>query len=265
MTANAKLDRLREKKAFFTDIDGTLMLDNQPLTGATEFVNKLVRQGRLFYILTNNSSKTPQEYLEKFSGRGFNITEKNILISIQAALLYFKQNRIDTIYWVANRNVANYLSDNGFKFEVEHPQAILLTYDTELNYDKLTALTFLVRRGIPYYATHNDIVCPTKQGGIPDVGTFIKVIQMATGILPGKIFGKPDKSFIEPVLIQDQIRFDEAVIIGDRLYTDIKLAENSALTSVLVLSGETNREMYESGSIRADIVVDSIANLIEYI
>ncbi|MHA1793383.1 MAG: HAD hydrolase-like protein, partial [Promethearchaeota archaeon] len=153
----------------------------------------------------------------------------------------------------------------GFIFDDKEPEAILLTYDIELTYEKLEKLTYLVRKGIPYYATHPDIVCPTDRGSLPDIGTFIEVIRLTTGIVPNRIFGKPNKDFINPILKKHGLSYSDTVIIGDRLYTDIKLAENSDITSILVLSGETTRKAHEKASVKADIVVNSVAELIEFI
>ena len=88
---------------------------------------------------------------------------------------------------------------------------------------------------------------------------------MTTGILPNKVFGKPDKSFIDPILKKYGLTYKDAVIIGDRLYTDMKLAENSPITSVLVLAGETKREDYEESNNNIDIVISGLSELKKYL
>ena len=262
---NDKIKRLRDKKIFFIDRDGTLTLGNNIIDGSIDFLNKLKKTNKIFYVLTNNSSKTANEHLEKFNKIGLNLRKKNVVVSIQPAIAYLKKHKIKQIFWVANKSVSKYLFKEGFIFNGNDPQAVLLTYDNELTYKKIEKLTCLVRQGIPYYATHEDIVCPTANGSIPDIGTFIKVIEMTTGVLPNKIFGKPNKSFIDPILEKYKLTYNDAVIIGDRLYTDIKMAENSDITSVLVLSGETTREDYENSRIKSDIIVQNISGLTNFI
>lgn len=262
---NDEIKSLRDKKIFFIDRDGTLTLGNNIIDGSISFLNELKNTNKIFYVLTNNSSKTVSEHLEKFNKIGLNLRKKNVLVSIQSAIAYLKKHKIKQIFWVANKSVSQYLLKEGFIFNSNNPQAVLLTYDDELTYKKIEKLTCLVRHGISYYATHGDVVCPTANGSVPDIGTFIKVIEMTTGILPNKIFGKPNKSFIDPILEKYKLTYNETVIIGDRLYTDIKMAENSDITSVLVLSGETKREDYENSKIKSDIIVSDLAQLIEYL
>jgi len=122
-----------------------------------------------------------------------------------------------------------------------------------------------LRCGVPYYVTHGDFVCPTENGPIPDIGTFIKMIETTTGMLPNKMFGKPDKSFIDHILQKYGLTYKDTIVIGDRLYTDIELAKNSSITSILVLIGETKREDYEESEIRSDIVISNLFDLTKYI
>jgi len=258
---NYNIKNLKDKKIFFIDRDGTLTLGNNIIDGVIEFLDKLKNKNKIFYVLTNNSSKTAKEHLKKFNQIGFNLEEKNILVSIQPTLKYLQEHKIKKVFWVANKIVSSHLINEGFIFDDENPQAVLLTYDNEINYKKLEKLTHFVRKGIPYYVTHEDVVCPTVNGDIPDIGTFIKVIEMTTGILPNKVFGKPNRNFIDPTLREHNLTYNDAVVIGDRLYTDIKMAENSDITSVLVLSGETKREDYEDSRIRADIIVPNLKEL----
>jgi len=255
---------LDSKKIFFIDCDGTLALGDKPLEGAADFINELKKRKKIIYILTNNSSKIPGQHLAKFKHLQLDLDENNILVSTQAALEYFKELKIKEIFWLANEKVAEYITKLGFNFNEKTPQAVLLTYDNTITYAKLEKFIHHLRNNIPYYATHEDIVCPDPNGYLPDIGTFIKLIEMTTGILPKKIFGKPNKDFIEPIIKKHNLTHNDAVIIGDRLYTDMKLAENSQITSVLVLTGETKQEDYKKSSIRCDIVVANLAELMRY-
>ena len=123
----------------------------------------------------------------------------------------------------------------------------------------------MLRKGCKYYATHIDIVCPTEQGDIPDIGSFIDVIEKSTLMRPIKTFGKPTKFFLDYILDVLGCAASETVLIGDRMYTDISLTNGSEVTSVLVLSGETDRAKYEASIIDADIILPSIKSLVNYI
>ncbi len=265
MLFNTKISTLKNKKVFFIDLDGTLKLGDQVIDGSIDFLEMLQRKKKKFFLFTNNSSRTAKQYQEKFSQLGLSVDIENVLVSLQPAITYFRQNKIRKIYYVANENVSRYLLKQGFIFEDKSPDAVLLTYDDQVTYDKLKSCSSLVRKGIPYYATHSDVVCPTPDGDIPDIGTFIKLIEMTTGIVPNMVFGKPNKNFLLPILKDLKISPDDAVIVGDRLYTDIILGKNSNICSVLVLSGETKREGYEDSDVRADVIVPNIKELIGYL
>ncbi|HPN54302.1 MAG TPA: HAD-IIA family hydrolase [Candidatus Moranbacteria bacterium] len=262
---NEKIEELKNKKIFFIDRDGTLTIENETISGALDFINVLKKKNRKFFVATNNSSRTPKEHLARFNKIGLGLKECNILVSSASAVAFLKQKKIKKVFWVANKNVSKYFSEEGLKYEEKNPEAILLTYDDEINYQKIQKLTNFVRKGIPYYATHMDVVCPAKDGVIPDIGTFIKIVEMTTGILPNKFFGKPDKSFIDPILKKYGFTYRDAVIIGDRLYTDMKLAENSPITSVLVLTGETKREDCEFAENKIDIIISNLICLRKFI
>ncbi|MHA1682824.1 MAG: HAD-IIA family hydrolase [Promethearchaeota archaeon] len=260
------LTGLREKKIFFLDRDGTLTLGSQVIPGANKFLDRLVERRKIFYVLTNNSSKTPLEHFQRFKELGLHVELENVLVSIQAAISFMRTSGYKKVFWIATRAQSAFIEENGFEYDEETPEAIMLTYDTELTYEKLVKLTFLVRNNeIPYIATHPDIVCPTERGSVPDIGTIIKMMEMTTGRVPDRVFGKPEIGFVSPVLERHGLSLEDAVIIGDRLYTDIKLAGDTGLTSILVLTGESTREDHENSDVKADFVVESLEELLDYI
>ena len=250
------------KKIVFLDGDGTLYLGKQILPGAKELLNHLEKNHIQPVICTNNSSKTPAYYAQQLQTMGFSVSEKNILVSIQPALSFFKKNKITSIYYAANKAVGNYIQDEGFTYTTQNPQAVLLTYDTELDYEKITLMTRFIQQGIPYFATHCDWVCPTEQGPLPDIGTFIDLLEKATNQRPHRFFGKPELDMILPHLEKHNCSLNEVVMIGDRLYTDIAMGKNNALTTILTLTGETTLPSYERQSIRATLIVETLEELL---
>jgi len=251
---------LKNKKFFLLDKDGTLSLGNQILEGTESFIEALRNSNKQFSVATNNSSKTGNSHLINLNKMGLNFSKDNMIVSLDVAIDYLQSKNIKKLFWVANQSVSAYL-ENFFIYEENTPERILVTFDTELNYNKLLTLTDLLHKDIPYYVTHNDIVCPTEKHDIPDVGTFIKLMEMTTGRSPDISFGKPSQYYINYIKKRFSVKESDMVIIGDRLYTDIKLAENNDITSILVLSGETTQEEYNVSPINADIVVNSVSDL----
>lgn len=261
---NPAVERLAEKKLFIVDGDGTLFIGSRPLPGAREFLDRLAALGKKYYLMTNNSSKSRRRHYEELKALGFPLAEDQVLVSTEAAALFLKESGMKRIFWAANREVAASLEAEGFVYDDQRPQALLLTYDTEITYAKLQRLVELVRAGIPYFATHPDQVCPAPQGALPDIGCFIDLVRSVTGASPARIFGKPEPAFLEPVLKRHGIPASETVVVGDRLYTDIRLARNAGAVPVLVLSGETTRILYEESELQADVVAPGLEVLLPF-
>lgn len=262
---NNSLKYLCNKKIFFFDRDGTLTLGDSLISRADECLEKLNYKGKKYFIMTNNSSATPEEHIVKMNEFGLRVHIDNVLVSTDHAINFLLKNNLKNVFWMAKESVSRYLIRCGLIYDDQRPQVLLLTWDTEMTYQKLVKFCYLVQLGIPYYATHPDITCPTKHGPIPDIGTTIKIIELTTGVLPTHVFGKPDKGFLETKLNDLGLTPNEAVVIGDRLYTDIQIAKNINCLSVLVLSGETTRFDYKSSVLKADIVVNSVADLVPFL
>ena len=187
---------IKEKKCVVFDGDGTLYLGDKLLPGAIAFLDALNNEGIPYYICTNNSSKTPEEYVEKYTKLGLKFDKNTILISSHAAIHNLKQRSLTRPYIVGTRSVLEWLESQGIHHEETNPNSVLLTYDTELTYSKIESTTHLIRKGLPYFATHPDMVCPTDKGPIPDVGTWIEMFEVATGRKPDAIFGKPSTTIL---------------------------------------------------------------------
>lgn len=262
---NERLRDLAARRVFFLDRDGTLTLSERKLPHVDAFLAKLRATGRRFFVLTNNSSKSPRRHWENFRRMGLDVAEADVLVSVQPALAHLRKAGATRLHLVANAEVTEYVRAEGFDPAAADPQAVLLTYDTEITYAKLLALVAHLRRGVPYYATHVDVVCPTPDGPVPDIGTTIRTIEMTLGVTPVRAFGKPSHDFVRPVLGALGMDFRDAVVVGDRLYTDLALARGTEMLSVLVLTGETTREAHAASADRADIVVPDLSALIPWL
>lgn len=262
---NKELDNLKNKKVIFLDRDGTIINGSNQIPGANDFLIKARKKGMKIFLLTNNSSKTRFEHWKSIKKSGIEIYSNEIILSTDICISELKKLGFSNLFWIANKSVNKYLIHAGFVFDDKNPQAVLLTYDNTITYKKLIQIISFIKKDLPYFATHIDKVCPTEDGLVPDIGSFIDIIKLCTMKTPIRTFGKPGLEQIDSILCEINLKYEDSIIIGDRLYTDIKVAQGNAITSVLVLSGETTRTLYEASEIRADIIVDSIKDLIEYI
>ncbi len=248
---------------FLFDMDGTLYLGENKLEGASELIEKLKQKNIITVFLSNNSSKNKIDYYKKLNKLNIQCEMDDIFTSLSATILKLKEYNIKKIYPVATPSMEKELLENGFEFDDTDPDAIVMGFDKTLNYKKITKTYELLKKGKRYIATHPDILCPTETGFIPDIGSFIAMFEKATGRLP-EIIGKPNTAMVETVLKKYGKTKDQCAMVGDRLYTDMRMAIDSNITSILVLSGETKKEDYYKSEMKIDIVVNSVKDLLEY-
>lgn len=232
---------LHSKKVIILDLDGTVYVGNEPIIQAINFINKNWNRFK-FYFMTNNSSKTKEDYVEKLSRMGVkNLTNENIITPIEPLITFLKSENIRNIFCIGTESFKLKLTKNGIQCNDIYSsdiEAVVVGYDTELTYDKLKNASLLLHdKNIKFYATHGDNVCPTEDGFIPDIGSILALLNITVKRSPEKIFGKPNLGILEEVL--KEFKKEEVLIVGDRLYTDKKLADNADIDFVLVLSGET--------------------------
>ena len=156
----------------------------------------------------------------------------------------------------------------GINFDSNNPMVIVLGNDTEITYKKLERVLTHVYRGVPYLLTHSDLSRPTLNGQMPDVGVWSSIVQELTGVLPLRIFGKPDPTILTklPVGSEDPfastLNHQNSVIIGDRVDTDIKLGLNAGISTILVLSGATSEETFQTHQVSPTFVINSVKDLL---
>jgi HAD superfamily hydrolase (TIGR01450 family) len=150
----------------------------------------------------------------------------------------------------------------GFEICTSSPEFVLVGYDTELTYDKLVTVCGLINKGVDYIATHCDLICPSEQGAIPDIGTIINMLTTTTGKKPYKVFGKPEVELINDICKNKGLAKSDVLMIGDRLYTDIKMAVNASIDSLLVLSGDTSRDELENSNILPTYVLKDFSEIL---
>ncbi len=253
-------------RCFLLDMDGTFYLGNQLIEGSLDFLDALGRTGRQCLFLTNNSSKSADFYKQKLARMGVPERFRNVLTSGQAAARYVT-NRFPgkKAFLLANQIETKEMEALGVQIDQEHPDYVLIAFDTELDYHKMTMLCDHVRAGLPYIATHPDFNCPTETGFIPDIGATIAYVKASTGREPDVVIGKPNSGIVEETLRVTGLKKEEMAMVGDRLYTDIATGVNFGMLSILVMSGETTAEMAEASPIKPGLTFGRLADMIPYL
>jgi len=255
------IEKLRHIRCFLMDMDGTIYLGNQLLPGAQGWLDLLNENGIPYYFLTNNSSRSRVEYVEKFAHLGLDVPQEKIFTSGEATAIYLHQHFAGaTLYVVGTPALIAEFERNGFELTDNDPDVAVLGFDTTLTYEKLWKLCVLVTAGKPFIATHPDINCPTEDGFKPDIGSMIELVATSTGRRPDVIIGKPNRPIVDALVQKTGFAVEEHCMVGDRLYTDIALGR-WGMTTALVLSGETQVEDLARSEYQPDILAADIAEM----
>lgn len=254
---------MKEIRLYVLDMDGTVYLGDRLLPGALEFLQAVSKRGAAYLFLTNNSSRTADQYVARLRGMGVPVSDDGVLTSGDATIeLLRSEGKYQRLYVVATRPVSDMFARAGFTLTAQDAQAVVLTYDTTLTYEKLETLCLLLRRGLPYIATHPDFNCPDPRGPVPDIGSFMACIEASTGRRPDLVVGKPNPGILRGAMLRCAVEPEETMMVGDRLYTDIAAARNAGVNATLVLTGETTREMVRGADQQPDLVVDSLLQIL---
>ena len=253
---------IQNTACFLFDLDGTVYLGDQLLPGAKSLLNFLDESGTPYYFLTNNSSRSREEYAKKLAGYGLSAKSDRIFSSGMATATYLKKQKpAARIYLAGTPSLEEEFKDFGFQLVDENPDFVVLGFDTTLTYQKLWKMADLITAGIPYIATHPDINCPTPDGFMPDIGAMMAMIETSTGKKADVIVGKPHQPMVEAVVSHTGYTPDQLTMVGDRLYTDIALGE-TGMQTVLVLSGETKRADLGDAPHQPDLVCENLGELL---
>ncbi len=257
---------LRDKKLFLLDMDGTIYMENEIYEGTLDFLEWIRRSGGRYVFVTNNSSRSVEAYLDKVHAMGIPADAENFFTSTQATILYLLERYPGAkVFCMGTRSFVRELQEAGIRVtEKVEPDVdlILLGFDTELTFGKLWNACDLLRRDIPYIATHPDLVCPVSIGYVPDCGSVCQMLENATGRRPIFI-GKPEPTMIDIAREKFGCTREETVLIGDRLYTDIASGLNAGVTTICVLSGEATLGDIEESEYEPTFIFQSVKEIVE--
>ena len=264
------LDKLRACELFLFDMDGTLYLGDDVYDGAIALMEDLPRLGKQYIYLTNNSSRAGVDYITRLRRLGFPCEKENVFTSGMATGLYLNQNYPGAKVYLAGtrafyRELKSYgidlVNDENGHTEAFDVDVVVQGFDTELVYEKLDKAVHFLRRGAKFIAANPDWVCPMPAGEVlPDCGSICALLTASSGVKPEYI-GKPNRNMIDVIAKMTGIPNQRICAVGDRLYTDIAVAQNAGSVSVLVLSGETDQAMVDAAERKPDCVLPSVKEL----
>lgn len=238
---------LKKKKLFLLDMDGTIYEGGRLFSGTLPLLRAIEASGGRYLFLTNNSSSSVEDYVQKLRGMGIAATREDFFTSAQAtALVLQTEYPGQQVYCMGTDSLKEELRRGGAQV-AETPEAevtvALAGFDRQLHYQKLLDMCTLLRRPeVAYLATNPDWVCPVEGGNfIPDCGAMCQMLEHAIHRLP-RVVGKPEPLMVEYAMQLTGFGPEETIMIGDRLYTDIAAGNRAGVDSLCVLSGEASME-----------------------
>jgi HAD superfamily hydrolase (TIGR01450 family) len=193
---------------------------------------------------------------------GFDVTFENVLTSNIATIRYvLSQHPGKRVYVVGSPDVVEEVRAAGVNVVEDEPDIVYLTFDRTITYEKINKAFKALNNGAALVATHPDDVCPTETDYDIDIGPFIRMFEQMCQTR-AIVIGKPNRLMLEMAALEMGVDPDGAVMVGDRLYTDIRMGQDAGITSILVLSGETSKEDLKGSDVKPTYVLDSVADIV---
>ena len=261
-----KKEILNRMKLFLFDMDGTLYLGNRLYPFTIELLETIRSCGGKYLFITNNSSKSVNDYVKKLKDMGIEAGRDDFMTSSQATAYYLhRHHEGKKLYVCGTESLKDELRLEGFTVttRLEDVECVVMGFDTELTFQKLHDVSYLLltRPELPYIATNPDLVCPTEFGSVPDCGSVCIGIKNATGREP-VVIGKPSPLMAQLAMEKMGIGKAQTCVVGDRIYTDVKSGLNAGVTGILVMSGETTPEILAQSSEKPHLVLEDAGEIL---
>ena len=247
------------------DMDGTIYLGSKLFPWTKGFLQKLTDNGIGYSFLTNNPTRSLDDYVKKLAGMGIEATREEVYTTAVATIDYIKTHFPDAkrLFVLGTPSMIGEFEAAGFEMcaddAADRPDVLVVAFDTTLVYPRLCRAAWWASQGVPYIATNPDRVCPTDQPVIlVDCGSICACIEHATGRQPDIVIGKPNPDMLRGIMDRYGYRPEEIAMCGDRIYTDVAMARNAGALGVLVLSGETTLDTAINSDPQPPITADTV-------
>ena len=248
-------------QAYLMDMDGVLVRGTDLIPGADAFLTQLRARGLPFLILTNNSIYTPRDLQVRLGHIGLQVQESEVFTSALATVQFLHTQRPGgSAFVIGEAGLTTALHDIGYVLTDLHPEYVVLGETHSYSYQRLTQAVRLIADGAKLIATNPDPVGPGEGGLVPATGAVAALMARATGVNPYFI-GKPNPLMMRAALRQLGAHSESAVMIGDRMDTDILAGTEAGMRTILVLTGVTSREQVDRYPYRPTHIVESVAQI----
>jgi NagD protein len=250
-------------ECWLTDMDGVLVHEGVPVPGAQEFIKALDQSGKRYVVLTNNSIYTQRDLHARLRASGIDVPAASIWTSALATAQFLDGQRPGgSAYVIGEAGLTTALHEVGYTLTETAPDYVVLGETRTYSFTQITKAIRLIDAGARFIATNPDPIGPSAEGNLPACGAFAALMTRATGVEPYFV-GKPNPLMMRSALNAVGGHSETTAMIGDRMDTDVVSGIEAGLTTVLVLTGVTTRDMVDRFPYRPSRIVNSIADLID--
>lgn len=255
--------RLRAVRGVICDMDGVLWKGDAPLPGLQEFFAFMEREGMAYQLVTNNASKTPQQYVEKLARMGVSTSADHVLSSAIGTADFIAETwPTARVYVIGGEGLTQALQERGVALsDGTAAEVVAVGWDRHLSWEKLATATRLIHRGARFVGTNPDRTYPTEEGIVHGNGAQLAALQAATGQTP-LVIGKPEPLLYRYAVRRMGVAPAETLVIGDRPETDIIGGLRLGMLTALVLSGVTTLEMVRRSPVHPDLIFAGLPELV---
>ncbi|MFD2204713.1 HAD-IIA family hydrolase [Kiloniella antarctica] len=251
---------MNDISALLFDLDGTVYRGTDAIPGASDFITKLKERGIPFLFVTNRGNRRPEEVADQLNAMGISCTPDDVLTSAQAVAMGL--DRGTRVYCLGEEGLTSTLEDAGVIITdgSSDTDAVVVSYDRGINYEKLGKALRLIDGGARFIATNTDRLITVEDGILPEAGPIVAAVQAATEKEP-EIFGKPEKQIMDAALKRLGKQASDCAIIGDNIFTDILAGHKSGMKSILILTGVASRKDGEDALFKPTWIAEDYQDL----
>jgi NagD protein len=242
------------------DLDGTLYRGSRLFEATLPFLAQLKAWRLGVTFLTNNTSRSKADYVAKLRAFGIDAMEGDIYTPADSTLAWLERQlpQVRAVAVLGTPSLCQQFEQAGYTITWDEPQAVVVGFDTTLAYERLCKTAYWIAQGLPFIATHPDLVCPTDEPTVlVDCGAICACLTAATGKSP-LVLGKPDPGILLDLCARHGLQPPQLAMVGDRIYTDMTMAQRAGAMAVLVLSGEATAEDAAAMSVPANLIVADV-------
>ena len=224
--------------AVLSDLDGVVYRGDDAVPGAVGRFNRWQSEGVPYCFVTNNAEKAPDAFADKINKLGIACAPEQVVTSGDVAFDYIRNQYVagSGIYVIGTEAFKQRVAGAGYDLVESGASAVLVALDRSFNYAMMKTALGNVLDGARLIGTNPDLIRPLADGFEPGAGAITHSIAAASGAAP--IFmGKPDPTILKSALARLGVSAEDAIMIGDKLDTDILAGQRAGVTSIFVETG----------------------------